>query len=739
MTAILILLGATFVTAFCIAAGELFLRKLQISLEPTGRRFAHFVTGSVYVSSFVFALCATGNFRTWLLVSVGVVVIAGWVRICRPSFRPNFRLDLPPLWQALFWVPWLVFGAVYVIVAMSPEFSPDGTRYHLGLVYRYYEHHGFFRITTNMFAGLYGGIEMLFLAAFAIGKHSAAALVHAMFLLLAPFGILAIARRMGEARAGVLASMLFYLSPVVAKDGTSAYIDTGTAAVLIAAFYFLQVWRSQPLGRAFVPGALLAGFAVTCKMTSASFVLYALFVSLTAALPWAARFRQAGLITLLAAIPVVPWMAKNAAQFGNPFFPVLNRFFPNPFMYQMLEDEMRRIVAHLSNVTWPQIPWEATTGGQLAGILGPIFLLAPLALLAIARPAARHALYACAFILVTYPASIGTRFLIPALPFLGLALSIAITRIPRVGTSLAITVLLAHALLSWPPWIERWSGHFQWRIDVIEWRAALRLTPEPAFLRAHWADYDRGLLLDRLVAPGERVFSPNMGQMAYQRREVLGPSDSALGRRIFLTFLMPVAAGLGSTFTRDMHVSTTTTHAIRLTATTAFDTDMRISEVRFFSGNREIPRQPSWRISASGNPWEAPLAFDNIAVSAWSSGDVIRPGTWLGVDFGEPVTLDRIVIEQSADQRWMSIQPAFPDGTGWAIRPSRYVPTETPRRASLRLEVRDELWRLGVRWMLMPDSQFGATDIRDHAPEWGMVQAEMVNDFRLWKLLPPGR
>jgi hypothetical protein len=119
---------------------------------------------------------------------------------------------------------------------------------------------------------------MLFLAAFAIGKHSAAALVHLAFLLLAPFGILASARRMGEPRAGVLASMLFYLAPVVAKDATSAYIDTGTAAVLIAAFYLWQVWRDDPAGRALVPAALLTGFAVACKITSASFFLYA-FVS----------------------------------------------------------------------------------------------------------------------------------------------------------------------------------------------------------------------------------------------------------------------------------------------------------------------------------------------------------------------------------------------------------------------------------------------------------------------------
>ena len=738
MTVLRILLGVSFVTIFCTAAGEFLLRALQLQLEPAGRRFAHFTLGAVLVSTFVFLLCATHQFRAALILPAGALTIAAWVRTCKPTFRPNFNLHLPPLWQALFWLPWTIFGLAYLIAAMAPETSPDGTGYHLGLVYRYYEHHGFYTLTTNMFAGLYQGLEMLFLAAFAIGKHSAAALVHLVFLLLAPFGILAIAKRMDEPKAGVLAAMLFYLSPVVAKDGTSAYIDTGTAVILLAAFFFLQTWATNPSLKTLIPAALLTGFAVACKLTAASFVLYAVFAVLTATLPWRARLRQTLQLLAFSSLPLLPWLVKDYLQFQNPFFPVLNRFFPNPFMYQLVEDEMRRIMAHVSDVPWSRLPWEATTGGQLAGILGPIFLALPLGLLALHRRSTRQALCASAFILLTYPSSIGTRFLIPALPFLALALSIAITRIPAIGTTLATLALTAHALLSWPPWLEKWSGHYQWRIDTLEWRSALRLTPETEFMRIHWPDYQRGLLLDQFVAPGERVFSPNMGQMAYQRRELIGTSDSALGRHVFLTYLMPFSPQLGNTWTRDFHFSATTTRAVRLTATTApLDSDMRISEVRFYDGDHEIPRQPGWRLTASANPWDAPLAFDNLASSWWTSGDHTKPGMWLGVDFGEPTRLDRIVLHQQTDQRWMSIQPAFPSGDQWKLHPARYTPLETPRRASLRMETHHELWRLGIRWILMPDSQYGAPDVRDHAAEWGVAQVGMANDFRLWKLLPP--
>ena len=47
---------------------------------------------------------------------------------------------------------------------------------------RYLGVHGFEKVITNMYASLSAGVEMIFFPAFAIGKHSAAALVHFAFL-----------------------------------------------------------------------------------------------------------------------------------------------------------------------------------------------------------------------------------------------------------------------------------------------------------------------------------------------------------------------------------------------------------------------------------------------------------------------------------------------------------------------------------------------------------------------------
>ena len=65
--------------------------------------------------------------------------------------------------------------------ALAPETSPDGMMYHLGLPNLYLQAHGIVRITTTFYATLSQGMEMLFLFAFAFGRHSAAASVHYLF------------------------------------------------------------------------------------------------------------------------------------------------------------------------------------------------------------------------------------------------------------------------------------------------------------------------------------------------------------------------------------------------------------------------------------------------------------------------------------------------------------------------------------------------------------------------------
>ena len=159
---------------------------------------------------------------------------------------------------------------------MAPEFSFDGSRYHLGLVGRYLREHGFHRITDNLYASLSQGVEMLFLYAYAFGKHSAAAMVHFAFLLALAWMMFSYARRAGFPLAGACGALLVFASPLVGADGSSAYNDVAVAAIAFALFYLLEIWDAGRSPRLLIAIGMVAGFAYAAKYTAWVAAPYAL-------------------------------------------------------------------------------------------------------------------------------------------------------------------------------------------------------------------------------------------------------------------------------------------------------------------------------------------------------------------------------------------------------------------------------------------------------------------------------
>jgi len=90
--------------------------------------------------------------------------------------------------------------------------------------------------------------------------------------------------------------------------------------------------------------------------------------------------------------------------------------------------------------SYAQLPLEVTVYGRLAGLYGPLFLLAPLALLALGRKQGRQLALAAAVFGATYFANIGARFLMPVMPFVALAMGMVLTRIPALGAAVAVVM-----------------------------------------------------------------------------------------------------------------------------------------------------------------------------------------------------------------------------------------------------------------------------------------------------------
>src|SRR5580658_3957409 len=194
------LVGAALTAAACYAAGAMLIDKLGLTrvLRRCERLPLAFTLGAACLHLAIFAILAL-QIAYWpvlvaLLLGVIAAAVAGgfWKLRGDPEqpLSPNLKRVCIPLFG--------IFTILYFFHAWAPEISPDGSGYHLGYVADELRAHGFERITTDMHATLSAGIEMLFVPAFAIGRHSAAALVHLAFTVALALAMFAYGLRLGK-------------------------------------------------------------------------------------------------------------------------------------------------------------------------------------------------------------------------------------------------------------------------------------------------------------------------------------------------------------------------------------------------------------------------------------------------------------------------------------------------------------------------------------------------------------
>ncbi len=517
-----ILSGAGFTVAAAWAAGALLLRRLRLDLDPLETMLFAFLSGAALLSVAIFLLCAVHQARTPVLLTGGGVLIGLGV-----WKRPRAGKRLPPIplrWRALLLLL-VPFGFAYLANAVAPEVSPDGSGYHLGNVARILAGGGFDWSYHSMYSCFPQGLEMLFVPAVAVGGYPAAAVVHLAFLCALPALILSYGRRFQMVPAAVFAAILVFVSPVFGLTGSSAYNDAALVTLSFAVFYLLKLKHYILCDNILILNGLLVGYCIGIKYTglvAAGFAVAALRFRRTS-VSWP-RFLAA------VALPAAPWLLRNWLWIGNPFAPFLNRWFQNPYFSHLNEKAYLSDIGTYSGLRhWWEFPLQMTLyGGKIPGFVGPVFLLAPLALLALRRREGRRLLAAAAVFSLPVLGNAATRFLMPGMPFLALALGLALQDSPGIVPLLAAF----EALVCWPSVTPLYSADWSWRLREIPVRAALRLEPESDFLRRRLPDYDLMRLVDAAAPPSVRTYSLSTRPEAYCRREILVSYESNQGIEI---------------------------------------------------------------------------------------------------------------------------------------------------------------------------------------------------------------
>jgi hypothetical protein len=730
-TVLAILFGWLFTVATAWALGTLLLRKLSLVFYRWEERLFAFLVGAALLSAIVFALCAAHLAWKPLFLVLGLAIIFYALRMGAHHPRGDSFAPLPRRWR---WVFLAVFGAftvLYFINALEPESSPDGMAYHLGVVAKYQRTHGFPRITTDIYASLSEGIELLFLWAFEYGRHSAAALVHYAFFIALIFLILSYARRIGRPGAGVAAALFTYASPVVGLDGTVAYIDVGITAVLFALFYLLQIWDQDRNPQLLLPIGILAGFSYAVKYTAFIAVPYALcFIAWKS---WRARkpiLRPILVVSMLALAFIVPWMVKSWIEVANPFSPFANRIFPNPFVHISFEDTYRKFMRVYALTSYWQIPWQVTVRGDLTtGLIGPLFLLTPIALLALRFREGRQLLLAGLIFGAPYLTNVGTRFLIPAIPFISLSLALALCSLEW----LLLVLVAAQAISCWPNVVQRYCSPAAWRLVKVSPKAALRIQPEEAYLRDN-PGYELARMIERSVPPDAKVFTFSQPGTAYTSRQILVGYEGAFNELLQDILWTPMFRDFQPTRILTFQFSTRQLRKVRVVQTASVpEAQWSVAELRIFAGGQELPRDPGWRLTAHPNPWDIQLAFDNSAVTRWRSWQPPEPGMYLEIDFPSDQKLDSVVVESSGDSSATKIKLDGLAGDGkWATISAAPVESIRLSRMSLRQAATAELKARGIRYVLVTDDNIGANDFRSYAKLWGMKCVAQQGAARLY-------
>lgn len=696
--------AAAFTLLCAYALGRTFAAMARLSLE----RPLTFLAGAALLSQAVLALGLLGLANRAAFLTLGLVVLAaGWLVKAPPAPaapRPRW------LWLAL-----SPFALVYLVHAMAPEMSPDGLAYHLSLPLRYLREGRIGFVPTDLYAQLSQGMEMLFLFVLAGANRSAAALVHLAFLFALVALIWNFAQRVTARWGAFAACALVFCSPVVGIDAASAYTDVAMAAVVFGVYVLLERWRNEPKHGLVIAAGLLAGFGYAIKYTAFLAVPYG-FVLVV----WTTRAWRPALLFLAPALAMIlPWMAKNWVFTGNPVAPFLNHWFPNVVFDRALE------VAYVNSLRWypglgaaSTLPWEvAGNGFYVNGFLGPVWLLAPLALFSLKTPAGRRLLLAGLLFALPYASNVGTRFLIPALPFVAIAWAMAFGK----RQWALVTLAAAHAVLCWP-WVASFYTHrYSWRIREFPWQAALRLESEERFLGRRLTETAAALALNQHVRPGEKVLAQTQFTDALTHAGMVTGPLSRPSVELLRMLYMTSVPRLRPTGRIRFWFMTRPYQALRLRQTGG--AVGQIAEVRIYHLLTPLERTQSWTFDARPNPWQAASAFDQTTVTRWMGEEVT-------VRFGAAASVDRIdlVYHRLPPEPTFVVEGQGEDGV-WRLVSERGEVAPAPEQSEdLPHSAARVLLNNGIRYLLLRDRDYHR-DLGGLTPEKNMADWPVTRLF----------
>src|SRR5579871_1513857 len=713
-----ILFGAVFTLAAAYALGARLLWKLP---APPEVRLA---MGAAALSFLVFLLLLADAGYWYIYLTVGTSAIAFW------RWRPGVAYAEPvksTLGAGRF-AAVAIFGAYglwYFVNALAPETLADGFTYHLGLPYEYTRLHGFpGRIT--FYDMVPQGMEMLYTMAVAFGRHSAAKLVEfACFAATVPLIFRICHRLQMSALAALTAATMYVCAPVVGATGASSYNDAAGVFFTLASFFVLLLWRETGDWRYLLPAGVLAGFCYAIKVPGILTVGTAVLFVLTRR-----RLKLAGVVLAGAAAAMAPWLLRNAVLTGNPFAPLLNSEFPNPYFHIATERALAANLGSFGGLTAWRVPWELAFGDGLSGTYGPLLFVLPLGLLALRWRAGRWCWAAAALLALPWFSDTGARFLMAA--FVLAALTVAMV-LPKPAAWAAI---ILQAVLCWPQIIGLRETRYAFRLHGFPLAAALRLESEDSYLRRHLDEYKLARMIEAHTPPQAKILAMLPVANAYLARDVRITWQSAEADRLFDTLNL---SALPEEPLYDWQVSWPAQPLTRLRfrLPVSGKSEFDINEVQLYSAGDLIYTSPHWDLRAWPNSWESALALDGNLATRWRTWEPVLPGMYFEIRLDHLQKVSSAVLFSGTAPRSapLEVYGLAPDGH-WCFLPAQQKIQRS--RQDLRADATLAIRLAGYRYLVTATGAGGSgplgNAIAGHEAEWGLETVETAGPYYLYRV-----
>lgn len=261
----------------------------------------------------------TGAVLAWLALLALLVTLWRHVRTWWQD-----AADLSALWQASgrlgSTLAWLSAGIVAIALplALAPPLVFDALVYHLSLPKIYLLQGQVGYVAEIMHWGQPQLVHMLATWAGALGVGHGALVAWGLGVL-ALLGLLGHVTERWGARLGWVAVASLLSGASLAASLSSAYMDWGGVLFGWGMLVFLDVWYQHRENRWIVWAGLLCGLAFGTKYTAGILAPLGVLALLVGRAGWrdVARYLAAALAMAL------PWLGRNWASTGNPFYPLL--------------------------------------------------------------------------------------------------------------------------------------------------------------------------------------------------------------------------------------------------------------------------------------------------------------------------------------------------------------------------------------------------------------------------------